>query len=304
MKGIQRSIPFLLLAAIPFLGACDDGTGSRTSRVTLKLTDAPADLAEAWVEIEQVYLQGSGGRIVLRDESTGLIDLLTLRDQVIDLVSDHPVPAGSYSEMRFVIGDAYIRTESGQVFATAGAQLPPGTVATGTLHCPSCAQSGIKVKFMDGGLSLVDDAEILVADFDVSRSFGREAGQSGRWVMHPVITGADFTFSGGIAGTVGLAEGVTLPACGGGDVTLAHFVPRALVGTDTIASGNVDESGAYRIRFVPPGSYTLGYAPSLTFENGQTVSFTAAATPATVSVTSGATASADYAISAATCSGP
>lgn len=291
-----------ILAACMALAACDGATGSDTSRVTLKLTDAPADLAEAWVEIEEIYLQGSGGRVVLRGESTGLVNLLTLKDAVVDLVDGAVVPSGSYSDLRFVIGDAYVRTTSGAVYAKAGTALPAGTTATGTLQCPSCAQTGIKVKFAGGALTLDDDAEVVLVDFDVSQSFGRQAGQSGQWVMRPVLTGADFTATGSIAGRIALAEGVALPAtCGGAAVSLSQFVPRAIVGADSVASGAVQADGAYRIRYLAPGSYTLGHAASLTFDNGQTLAFVAAATPATVSVASGATAAADYRITAATC---
>lgn len=289
-----------LAAAALLLGACEDSTGSRGARLSIHLTDAPGGLAEAWVEVEQIYLQGSGGRTVLRDESTGLIDLLTLRNDVAALVDSAAVPAGSYTELRFVIGDAYVRTADGRVFARPGTQLPAGTTSAGTLQCPSCAQSGIKVKFANGGVTLAEESKVVV-DFDVSQSFGHQAGQSGRWVMRPVLTGAEMATAGSIAGTVALAEGVTLPAtCGGADVSLASFIPRALIGADTLASGSTDASGAYRIRYLAPGSYTLGHA-TVTYDGGQTLAFTAAATPASVTVASGATATADYTISAATC---
>jgi hypothetical protein len=300
MFGTRSRILSSLVAGAVFLGACDS-TGSDNTRLTIKLTDAPGDLAEAWVEIEQIYLQGSGGRVVLRDNSTGMIDLLTLKNDVVDLVADAVVPAGTYSELRFVIGDAYIRTAGGMVYAKQGTSLPAGVTAGGTLHCPSCAQSGFKVKFSDDGITLDDDAQVVLVDFDVSQTFGRQAGQSGRWVMHPVLTGADFSTTGTVAGTVSLAEGVTLPPCGGDAVSLAHFVPRAIVGTDTVASGSVDANGAFRIRYLTPGSYTLGHAPSLTFDNGQSLAFTATATPASVTIASGAASAANYSITAATC---
>ena len=291
-----------LVATALALSACGDSVGSDTARLSIMLTDAPGDLAEAWVEIEQIYLQGEGGRIVLRDQSTGLIDLLTLQNDVAGLVQDAVVPAGSYSELRFVLGDAYIRTVDGAVHATQGAALPAGTTADGKLNCPSCAQSGLKVKLPGGAVSLDDESTILVVDFDVSQSFGHQAGRSGQWVMHPVLHATEFSVGGTISGTVTLAEGVTLPAtCGGAAVGLAHFVPRALIGADTVASGAVDASGAYKIRFLAPATYTLAHAPAITFEDGSTLGFTATATPASVTVTSGATATADYTITAATC---
>ncbi len=40
-----------------------------------------------------------------------------------------------------------------------------------------------------GALEITGDSKILLVDFSVEESFGREAGGSGRWVMNPVITG-------------------------------------------------------------------------------------------------------------------
>lgn len=293
---------FVLAAA--GAAACSDGggggTGSQAPRLTIRLTDAPGDLSEAWVEIERIVLVGDGGQVTLRDNSTGLVDLLTLRNSVAELVQDAVVPAGSYSELRFVIGDAYVKTKSGQVFATSGATLPAGVTPTGTLKCPSCSQSGLKVK-LPGALALQEGARILVVDFDASASFGREAGASGQWVMHPVLHATDVQLAGEIAGTVSLATGVTLPAtCGGSAVAITQFVPKAVAGADSI-SGAVEASGAYRIRYVTPGTYAMGQAPALTFANGDSLIFVSTPTPASVTVASGQTATANYSVTAATC---
>jgi hypothetical protein len=299
----KRCILFgsLMLGAMA-LGACDSGsTGSQTARVSIRLTDAPGDLSEAWVEIERIYLQGDSGQITLRDQSTGLVNLLTLKSDFLAIVNGVSVPAGSYSQLRFVIGDAYVKTKDGAVYATSGATLPAGTTATGNLICPSCSQSGLKVTLPGGAVTLDNDAEILSVDFDVSQSFGHQAGNSGNWVMHPVLHATDFTLASSISGTVTLAQGVTLPAtCGGSAVSITQFVPRAIVGTDSVASGVVATDGTYSIRLLPAGTYTLGYASPITVGN-QTLAFTATATPASVTLASGSSATSNYSITAATC---
>ena len=58
---------------------------------------------------------------------------------------------------------------------------------TGELQMPSFSSSGLKVSFT-GGLA-IDDETILLIDFDVAESFGQETG-SGKWVLHPVLTGS------------------------------------------------------------------------------------------------------------------
>ncbi len=297
-----------LLAGSLLLSACgDDSTGGDTSRLTLKLTDAPGDLAEAWVKVERVYLQGSSpadslsGRQELATP-TGWIDLLSLTGgTTMTLVNAAPVPSATYSQLRLVVCEAYVKTKTGTVFATDGATLPAGVTATGELRTPSACQSGFKVKLPGNSLPLEGGATSMIVDFDVSQSFGREAGNSGQWVMRPVLHATFTASAGAIAGNVTLATGVTMPACGGAATNLTHFVPRALVGADSVGSGTTEAGGAYRIASLSPNTYTLGYADKVGFANGDSLTVAATPTPASVTVASGATAAADFRIDSASC---
>lgn len=58
----------------------------------------------------------------------------------------------------------------------------------GLLIMPSFNASGLKVNF-PGSLTLGEGETTLLVDFDVAQSFGKEAGQSGKWEVRPVITG-------------------------------------------------------------------------------------------------------------------
>ncbi|MEX1183877.1 MAG: DUF4382 domain-containing protein [Gemmatimonadota bacterium] len=302
----MRSRLFFLpiLAGILAFGACDGSSGPDEGRLTIQLTDSPGDLAEAWIQVDEVILLGSGpttNRIELEPEVGGLINLLELAGgQILDLVEDVIVPAGTYSELRLVVGEAYVRLDDGRVFATAGAELPAGTTSSGVLNCPSCSQSGFKVKFMNGGVTVADNSTVLI-DFDVAQSFGHEAGQSGQWIMRPVLKATTRSVQfGRIVGDVTPGTGVTVPVCGetAGSVTL--FTPIAVAGVDTFSAG-VDETGRYRVANLLPGTYTLSSLPFTTFTNGDTLSFVATATPATVTVAEGDSTEAAYEITAATC---
>jgi hypothetical protein len=130
---------------------------------------------------------------VLRDEPY-TADLLTLAGATADLVTDAEVPSGTYRELRFLISGAClaVENESGgtDIHATADYDSEPcGGPAGGTLVAPSFAQSGLKVVLSGDALEVVGTRKVLLVDFDVEQSFGHEAGQSGRWVMHPVVTG-------------------------------------------------------------------------------------------------------------------
>lgn len=299
-----------LLAALA-MGACGDGGGATAgdggARVSIRLTDAPGDLREAWVRVDRIYLKGGpadsagGGSVELLPARTGWVNLLTLSGgRTAELVNGAVVPAGSYTELRFVVCEAYVVTDGGDVYATRDAVLPAGVAADGTLQVPSGCSSGMKVKFpRDARVELANESTILTVDFDVSQSFGHQAGNSGRWVMHPVVHATAVGFSGGIAGTVSVAQGLALPACGGAAVAVTAFVPQATAGTETFGS-IVGTDGRYRIT-VAPGTYTMGYAPALSFANGDSLLVTAAPSAASATVAAGGTATVDYAVTAATC---
>jgi hypothetical protein len=298
----------LSLFAVLAMAACGDGgtAGNGTSRVSIRLTDAPGDLAQAWVKIDEIYLKGNAdsardNRVSLLSTPTGWVDLLTLSGgRTSELVNGATVPAGRYSEMRFVVCEGYVVTNDGDVFATRDAELPAGVKATGTLHMPSACSSGFKVKFpADSTVNLQSESTILTVDFDVSQSFGHQAGNSGRWVMHPVMHATAVGYAGGIGGAVTLAQGVALPACGGAAVGLGAFVPQATAGTTTYSS-TVGTDGRYRIT-VPAGTFTMGYAPALSFANGDSLMVTATPSAASATVASGGSATVDYSVTAATC---
>jgi len=253
-----------------------------------------------------VYLQGTSaadstsGRTTLLSTPTDYINLLTLSGgNFAALANGVPVPAGTYSQLRIVVCDAWVRTSTGAVYASPGATLPSGVTATGTLQMPSACQSGFKVKLPGGGVTLDNASTILSVDFDVSQSFGHQAGNSGKWVLHPVMNATAIGFSGGLNGTVAVASGVALPTCGGGAVDVSRFSPLAINGADS-TSATVSTAGAYSMALAP-ATYTMGYVPAYSFTNGDSLMVTAAPSAATAAVTAGSTTTVNYSITAATC---
>lgn len=298
-----------LLAALAMAACGDGGTGSGggPARVSIRLTDAPGDLKEAWVKIDRIYLKGGpadsaqGGSVDLLTTTTDWVDLLTLSGgRTAELVNGATVPAGRYSELRLVVCEAYIIEKDGDVYATRDAELPAGVTADGQLQIPSGCSSGFKIKFRgDEPVELASESTIMTVDFDVSQSFGHQAGNSGRWIMHPVLHATAVGFAGGIGGTVAVAQGVALPTCGGSPVAVTAFVPQAIAAADTFTSV-VATDGRYRTT-VAPGTYTIAYAPALSFANGDSLMVTATPSVASATVASGGTATVDYSITAASC---
>ena len=302
-----------VLATSILLGACSDDstTGTGNGRLTVMLTDAPAaDLAGAFVKISKVVLIRSDAdststdstrRVTITSDVTSYINLLNLTGgQLLQLVNAETVPEGTYSQVRVYVDEAYLQLKDGRYVATAGAALPAGVTSSGTLKCPSCSQSGYKVIFNTGGLTISGNSTVVL-DFDAHQSFAHEAGKSGQWIMRPVLHASATTVKlGAIVGNVALASGVTLPTCGGAATTVSQFVPLAIMNGDT-AAGTTTSTGAYRISAVFPGSYNLTYAKELTFTNGDSLTVTATPSVSSVNVAQGDSASANYSVTAATC---
>lgn len=300
---MSKPIAALRLSSVLLLLLAACGSSSDRSTVTLKLTDAAATgIQAAVVTITEISLQGTGGKTVLSSAKT-TTNLLTLANDTATLVENVDVAVGTYTELRFVITGGYVKVvEAGvtKVYASSADYegLPASTTVDGNLQMPSLAQSGLKVTMADGSLTVGTEAKILLVDFDVAQSFGHVAGNSGQWVLHPVIKGADFSLSGTVNASLKLDTNVTLPLVAGAQVTLGQF-SATLTNSDgspkTIALADLG-SGSFGVSFkyLLPGSYTLDFVgPDL-------VSFTTApARPAAVTVTSGQATAAAFKVTAA-----
>lgn len=310
MQKLMRMTAVLALAALPF-AACDSGTSANDGTVSILLTDAPGDLQSAIVTISDIYLQGSpttddpGERVHLLDAPV-TTDLLTLANDVDELVSEKLVPAGTYGQLRFVVDGGMIvgenRDGSTSTYATANFDVPDTVTVDGTLNCPSCAQTGIKVT-LESGLTVNSDARIVLVDFDVSETFGHQAGNSGQWVMHPTLKATQFELTGDLMVSATAADGVTLPTVAGNQVTLGDFQAE-LKGVDAGADAqgervpfqDDDGDGTFTAVFglVVPGDYTV----SLVVPDSVSV-MTDPAVPVAVSIASNQTSAVDFTVTSA-----
>ncbi len=292
----MRSLRLWIAAVAPtLLLAC----GSQTGKVSVLLTDASGDVKAAVVTISEIDLVGSGGITVLSTTKV-TTNLLSLANDTAKLVTDAVVPSGTYGQLRFVITGGYVEVApSGApsvIYASSPTYegLPKDAVVGGTLQMPSYAQSGLKVDLPGGAVKVGTDSTVLLVDFDVAQSFGHDAGDSGSWVMHPVMTATKLQLSGTFNVTLKLGTGVTLP----GSATLAQF---SAVLTNSGGSAKTlpltDAGGgmfAASFLYLIPGTYTLDFTAS------SVKSFTTApAVPATVMVSSGEPTAAAFVVTSA-----
>jgi hypothetical protein len=296
-KGIAT---LALLLTLP-VAACDGGTDTEFGSMSIQLTDAVGDeVVEAWVTITDIYLQEQSGendpegsRYYLLEDASETEELLSLANDVADLVVGQEVPTGTYGQLRIVISDGCIVTDDGTVFSSSAGYDLCGP-ADGTLNMPSFAQTGAKVLL--NGLQVTGGQQILLLDFDVSESFGREAGGSGMWVMQPVIHASDITLTVGI--DVTLSDGdVTLPegyALGQFSATLLPAEGDSSRVSFTDADGNGIFELAYRFLLPDNGPFNV----RLNVPDGLVVEVSPDS-PVTVSPASGETGNVDWVIQSA-----
>ena len=299
-RNLGRAVASLALILAVGCGDSQGPDGSTQFSVLLK--DAPGDVTTAMVTIEEVQLVGEGGITVLRDDPL-TVDLLTLANTTASLVTDVVVPSGTYSQLRFVISGAYIETEnadgSTSIYASSPAYegLPAGAAVAGSLQMPSLAQSGLKVTLPANALTLTGDEKILLVDFDVSQSFGHAAGQSGGWVMHPVITGAEIETTAGAQIAVSLGDGVVLPNAAALGQFEAKLTNTATAAVTTVPLTDPDADGTFgaNFAFLTPGDYEL----TLVLPAGVTSVTTNPVTPLSVTIVSGQPAAASLTVTGA-----
>lgn len=310
-SGILLAASFFVIAAAVIFSGCDlIGSGeeeTEAATMSIQLTDAPASsIVEANVVVRSIYLQGAEdeGRDTLMNEPTDPINLLELRDRTMELVADHPLEPGTYSQLRLVLGEVELVTED----RTYTNSSPGGPGAQGSLICPSCSQSGLKINLPDGGLTIdetTDFQRTFVLDFDVSQSFGHKAGRSGKWVMHPVITATEADVSGRVEGQVNFASDDVLPAsCASVAPSVEEFKPllRSAATDSVVKSGMARPDSSYAINFVHPGTYVAGFADTVDIGSQDSVLvFNGTPSAQEIDVTAGESTSLDYEVASVSC---
>jgi hypothetical protein len=317
-SGVLRRLWVGFILPLAFLSCAEGDNPTDLSgdeaRLSVYLTDAPGDVAAVWIDIERISLQGDDGPVVLLAEPTGLVDITLLVDQTMEIVDDAEIPAGVYGQLRVRIENAVLETTDGAVYVLGNATHPDDLPVTGSLHCPSCSESGLKVLLH--GMEVVEGEHSLVLDFDVTQSFGHEAGRSGKWIMRPVIHTAHVPGDGNemhreaesIEGQVVLAQGVTIPDCPAQAARgLRAFVPTATAqtlvdgqGDPVVRTGSVDEDGEFEIHFVAADTYTLGYEGTIDYGDWL-LEFTATVEPGEVTVADEDVEGVVYTVTGATC---
>ena len=247
MKSLKLAIPFALATLIAACGGGGGGTPTGTMR--LSLTDSPAcGYDNVFVTVEKVRVHQSGGagdndsgwaEVVLPTPQR--VDLLTLTNGTLLPLGQTELPAGSYTQMRLVLGN---KPPPGSPQGMLANAIKPTGSAETELTTPSGQQSGLK---MNVNITVpAGQVADFAIDFDACKSFVK-SGNSGKYAIKPVLTVTPIVSSSAqrVVGYVDpvLAAGTTSISLQQGGVSIKGTVPGA--------------NGSFVLYPVPAGIYDL-----------------------------------------------
>jgi len=189
-------------------GSSSDGTGGSTASsanvktgvLSLSITDAPPklgdDVTEVNIAVIGIEYNHDGNWTEATDFTPQTFNLLELQNGHSLHLGDLILPAGHYTEIRFKLA-APVKGENPKNNPDCNITFADGSSVP--LFVPSGGQSGYKGK---GEFDITADAKIeITADFDVHKSIV-VAGNSGKYLLKPVIRLIINELSGEIQGTV------------------------------------------------------------------------------------------------------
>jgi len=240
IKPLGSLLPLATIALLIFaINACKktDVNANQRSKMNIYLTDAPAAYNAVWIDVQKVMVKSdetdsADGWIEVPLIKPGIYNLLDFRNGEDTLLGGVDLPAGKVSQIRLILGD------------NNSIELEDGS--TVDLKTPSAQESGLKLN-VDANLKPGIPYE-LVLDFDAARSIVK-AGNSGKYLLKPVIRTFAKEAGGGI-------QGVVLPDSANAQIN-------AISGTDTLGA-IPDASGAYKFWGLPANNYTLVFTADTT----------------------------------------
>jgi len=266
-----------LLSLLPvlsalLLSACSDNASQSTAPITLNITDAPVDDADAVVvQFTSVTLKSSGNDdLIFEFDSPKTIDLLALQGMASQpLIENEEIPAGEYNQIRLAVNaefdsvmDSYITVNSVDY----------------ELRVPSGSQSGLKINTSftvaagSSDISIADENAVYTIDFDLRKSIVNPVGQPG-YFLKPVLRLVQNTNTGSVSGSVdsSLLVGANCsdadPLTGNAVYVFAGLVtPDDFdgIGVEPLTTSLVSfDSGtgeySYEVGYLVEGGYTLGF---------------------------------------------
>lgn len=239
MNYLIKAITALML--VLSLVSCNESkndSSSGTGTIRILATDAPfgfESVSSAEITINHIQVrQSSGNKITVSDKEMTL-DLLQLRNGLVETLADIEIPGGVYDEILLIVSGAKVTMKDGREFP---------------LKVPSGSSSGLKVFVSPDIMVTTGLSSDVLLDFDLSRSFVPQGTASDirGFIFKPVIRAVNLSTAGTISGEVT-------------NVTDESVIPNATVTVsqngEVIASALTDDQGYFKILGLPSGAYNV-----------------------------------------------
>ncbi|MCZ4244249.1 DUF4382 domain-containing protein [Pedobacter punctiformis] len=226
---------FLLGGIAAFTGCKknDDASADGTTKVQIRMTDAPGNFDKINLSVKEIVLV-SGDKPYVFAANAGVFNILNYRIGTSNpdiLVATGDMPSGDITEIRLVLND------SGNTIVVGGVEQE--------LKTPSAQTSGWKVKLKANPTLVPGVAYTLVLDFDAAKSIVSTG--NGKYLLKPVVRGLT-------AATTGLISGTVLPLA-------SHPEVLVIAGTDTVGTVADPLTGKFTVGGLAAGSYSVKFAP-------------------------------------------
>lgn len=224
---------FILASAVAtiFVG-CNKDNLTGTTRVKVRMTDAPANYEQVNVDVKGVVFKIDNDSIINLNVTAGVYNLLDFANGLDTLIASADVQSGTLSQMRLILGTNNSVKIDGVVYP---------------LSTPSAQQSGLKLK-VDSKLTPGVDYNLLL-DFDANMSVVKTG--NGSYQLKPVIRAISVATTGSIHGSI-----VT---------TLARPAMVSVTNSTVIYTSVTDKKGNFLIRGLTAGTYSVTVTPALPF---------------------------------------
>ncbi|MDU0370588.1 DUF4382 domain-containing protein [Hymenobacter endophyticus] len=249
--------PFLytaLLAAPLYFASCSkDNDSSDSSKLEVRLIDAPGDFRAVVLDVRQIEVHtkeasSTEGWYTLPFQ-TQAINVMEYVNGKSALLTNTDFSPGTLTEVRLLLGpDNYVIGRDGQRY---------------DLKTPSGQSSGVKLKLDNVTLRDRETYQLLL-DFDVAKSIVERGNwkpnndKKERYLLKPVIRVVAQDIRGGLRGTVTPTAALPQILAIRSSITVA----------DTFST-SADAAGSFQLGGLPSGTYRVEFYPSTNAPSGQ-----------------------------------
>lgn len=247
--GLLTPLAASLALGLSACGGGGGGGGVPTGTANFALTDAPvcSGFQSVVVTVDAIELIGTDGTHSLNLPQPQQVTLTNLVNGASLSLGDVTVPAGTYQQLRLILA-----SNQGNSPNPANYVLLSGSNTPQPLSTPSAQQSGYKI---NGQFTVTADGQVnLTVDFNACRSIV-VAGNSGQYILKPVLNLTDDDESGSITGY--------LPAAEAGAVVMAEDSSGHILKTTVAMAASGGAPASFTLAPLPASStgYNVVIAP-------------------------------------------